>query len=382
MSRGIYLDNNATTHFTPYVKQRLHEAVEADLGNPESPHSDGESARRAVAAARTQIADTLNVEDRSVIFTGSGSESNSQAILSLIPRPVADSPLRILTSDLEHSSVLAALGFLEATGVDVVKVRVTPEGVIDLDDVQRKVADGCVALVVQWANAETGVIQPIGEISSLARGVGARLHVDAAQAYGRIPLDLNSCGINTLTVTAHKIHGPKGIAALYCEAGTAISPVIYGGQQEHGLRGGTHNTVGICGFSAAVTERFADFGRQTERLRELRDEFEGAVTERLPSAIVRGRAVSRVPNTSSITFPDADGSAMVAWLDANGLLCSQTSACRSRRPEPSPVLTAMGLDEAEAYSTVRFSVSVLNEPYEMPMAADLVRRAYDHAREA
>ena len=380
MTKRIYLDNNATTHLTPAVRKALHEVIDIDPGNPESAHSDGDAGRETIAAARLRIAEALNAQDDQIIFTSSGSESNSYAIRTAMRLIDGRAGSRVLTSDLEHSSIVSGLAELEQLGAEVVRIPVEANGLIDVETLQRECTHGCAAVFVQWANNETGVIQPVQAISDVVRKHGAHLHIDAAQAFGRIPIDLETTICTTLTLTAHKIHGPKGIGVLFGEAPRRMSPVIYGGQQEHGVRGGTHNTIGIRGLAAAVEERFADFESATIKLQSLRDRLEAAVTERNGAVRVQGVEVPRVPNTTCMTFPRVDGTKMVAWLDAHGLQCSQTSACRSRRPEPSAVLRAMGVTEEDAYSTLRFSVSVLNEESEMDMAADLISRAYSKSR--
>ena len=380
MTTRIYLDNNATTHLTPAVKAALHEVIDSDPGNPECAHSDGDVGRKIVSAARLRIADTLNAQDDQIIFTGSGSESNSHAIQSVVRMISGRVGSRVLTSDLEHSSIVSGLVELERLGIEVVRLPVDSNGQIDVEALVRECNHGCAAILVQWANNETGVIQPVQAIGDIARKRGLYLHIDAAQAFGRTPIDLDTTACTTLTLTAHKIHGPKGIAALYFEAPKRIAPVIYGGQQEYGIRGGTHNTIGIHGLGAATKERFADFESATMKLRFLRDRLEGLVTDRVRGTRVQGADAPRVPNTTCLTFPGADGTRMVTWLDAHGLQCSQTSACRSRRPEPSAVLRAMGVTEDDAYSTLRFSVSVLNNTLEMDIAADLISRAYKESR--
>jgi cysteine desulfurase len=374
--RGIFLDNNATTHLTPAVKDAVHAFVDEDPGNPESPHSDGSKALALVSDCRFSVASALNAQDDQIIFTGSGSESNTYAVAAAAARAGSSERLKVLTSDLEHSSIAAALTNLERKGAEVVKCPVTRDGIVDIRRLETLLKEGFDAIFVQWANNETGAIQPIEEIGGLARHTRTYFHVDAAQAFGRIPIDVEAAQCDSLTITAHKIHGPKGIAALFAESVSKLPVVVFGGQQERGVRGGTHNTIGICGLWSALQERFSDFEGATEKLRSLRDQLEGRVQELVPAATVQSAGVARVPNTTCITFPNADGMQMVGRLDAHGVQCSQTSACRSRRPEPSAVLTAMGLSEELAYGTLRFAVSVMNTEEEIERAAILIGRAF------
>jgi cysteine desulfurase len=376
MNQQIYLDNNATTHLSPLVKEKLHDFIEADPANPESAHSAGEIARRYVAQSRMQIAETLNVEEAQVIFTGSGSESNTYAIERLHKFLTDTKRLHVVCSSLEHSSLSKGFESLESRGAKIDYIATDCRGVIDLDDAGAKISKGCDSVVVQWANNETGAIQPVQELSNLARSAGVLFHVDAAQAYGRTRIDLETLCISSLTITGHKLHGPKGIGVLFAEAPRELWPVVYGGQQEYGIRGGTHNMSGIVGMAAAVSERFNHFDSHIGKLCTLRDQFENGVKDLVVGSVVQSFKVDRVPNTTCITFPDADGAALVAWLDAHGVICSQTSACRSRRPEPSEILTAMGLTEKDAYSTIRFSMSVQNTSEEIDRAITIVGRGY------
>lgn len=380
MTKRIYLDNNATTHLTPHVRAALHEVIDVDPGNPESAHSDGDVGRKIVSAARLRIAEALNAQDDQIIFTGSGSESNSNAVQTVLRLIKGQDGARVLTSDLEHSSIVSGLSDLERRGIEVVRLPVEANGVIDVDALVRECDHGCAAIFLQWANNETGVVQPVQTIGDIAKERELYFHIDAAQAFGRELIDVDVTHCTSLTLTAHKIHGPKGVAVLYSEVPKRIAPIIYGGQQEYGIRGGTHNTIGVRGLDAATEERFDDFDSATTKLRSLRDRLENLVIDRMPGVRIQGADAPRVVNTTCLTFPGADGTKMIAWLDAHGLQCSQSSACRSRRPEPSAVLRAMGVTADDAYSTIRFSVSVLNEIPEMDTASELISRAYNESR--
>jgi len=373
---SIYLDNNATTHLSTSVKHRLHDVINLSPGNPESPHSDGEYARSIIETCRLQIAETLNAQDDQIIFTGSGSESNSFIINDLNNQLMKRGTLRILTSELEHSSLQSGFNALRHNGADIVYIPITPLGIVDLKILREEMKNGADCLVFQWVNSITGIVQPIESIAKLANEESATLHVDAAQAYGRFPIDVETITFDSLTITCHKIHGPQGVAALFLRKPQSYGSFVLGGQQEKGLRGGTHNVIGIAGFGQAVKDRFDSIDNICEKILSLRKTFEELLLETIPEIIIQGKSVQRVINTACVTFPEADGLALMAALDQEGIICSQTSACRSRKPEPSPALTAMGLSEEDAYATLRFSLSQINTYEEISEAVQIISRIF------
>jgi cysteine desulfurase len=251
-------------------------------------------------------------------------------------------------------------------------------GVVDLKALREEVRKGADSFVFQWVNSITGIIQPIESIAQLANEVSATLHVDAAQAYGRFKIDVETISFDSLTITAHKIHGPQGSAALFLRKPQNYEAFVFGGQQENGLRGGTHNVIGIAGFGQAVEDRFVSFKNVYQRILRIRNAFEELLLEAIPEVTIQGKREKRVINTSCITFPGADGIALMAAFDQEGLICSQTSACRSRKPEPSPALKAMGLSEEEAYATLRFSMSQLNTFKEVSEAVNIITQVYQN----
>lgn len=254
------------------------------------------------------------------------------------------------------------------------------DGVVNLEALAAELEEGLDIVSVQWASGETGVVQPVREIAKLCRAKGTVFHTDAAQAFGRVPLDLNGSGIGLATLSAHKVHGPLGIGALWIRDGRLVAPSMLGGGQQEGLRSGTENVPGAAGFAAACQMRAAHFEEDVRRMAELRDRFERAVLRSVPDTAVNGEASARLCNTTSIRFRGIEGQALVANLDRAGIMCSQTSACSSGRPEPSRTLLAMGLSEAEAWSTVRFSFSAMNTVDEADAAASEVTSAVARLR--
>lgn len=361
----IYLDHNATTPVLPEVAHRMAEVTAMGPLNPSSPHRGGDAARDVLDASRESVAALLGCDPERLYFTGSGTEANN-AVLRHGAYGGA-----ILTTEIEHSSVIASAESLGETGVPVRFMQVSRAGRVEPEAVEemleRTVADGPVGLVsVQWVNNETGVIQPIEEILEICQRQGVPLHVDAAQAVGKLPIDLAALPVDFLSMTGHKIHAPAGVGALFARA--PIRPWMPGGDQERGHRGGTENLIGIAGLGAAAEARRRQFPTVTEKLFALRNRLESPLLKEFPWLKVNGDRDARIGNTSNIHFVGLDGQAVMAQLDVAGICVSQSSACTSHKPTPSYVLAAMGLSESEAFSSVRFSVGETNTEDEIDQA--------------
>lgn len=359
-----YFDNNATTIASPQVVASMVEVLRDDFGNPSSIHSAGDRARDKIRDARTQVAELIGARPDQITFTSGGTEANNLVLTS-----AAQAFDRILTTAVEHSSVLTMIDPLRASGVEVDVLPVDSTGLVDLDRLEESLNKGARFASIQWANNETGVIQPISEIAQLCRRRGALLHCDAAQAVGKIPVDFDSLPIDFLTLTAHKFNGPQGVGAVVSKDPSFLHPMLFGGPQEEGLRPGTENVAGIVGLGTAARVRRETFLDANSRMQRLRDQFEQLIRDRLPDVHTNGGGANRIGNTSNLLFGNVDGQALVARLDQHGIRCSQSSACTNQRPEPSYVLRAMGLTEDEAYSSVRFSFGVYNTPEEVRSAA-------------
>lgn len=373
----IYLDNNATAPIAPWVRKAVEEYLDDPGANASSPHAAGETALRWLESARLTIADALNVEDRQLVFTSSGTESNDTVL-----RSAADSLSGgrnvIVTTSAEHASILSTCDVLRASGVQIRTLPVDRCGLVDTSAVQEIVDQRCALVSVQWVNNETGVIQPIKEIVKHARSVGAFMHTDAAQAVGRFPVDLEDADVDFATITGHKLHGPGGTGALFAKNPKSLIPFLTGGDQESGIRAGTHNLIGIVGFAAALRNRVEHLSEHIEHMRRCRDLFETELRERVSRLTIVGNTDSRVCNTSNVIFPEIeDGQAFFARIVDSGVACSQASACHSQRPEPSYVLRAMGFNENEAFRAIRFSFSVLNTEAEAISAAERVADLWD-----
>lgn len=365
----IYLDANATTAVSAAVRVAVDSIFDEGPLNPSSPHQAGSNAKNRLEAARQAIADALGgVSFENVFFTSGGTEANNLVIRGFDRLHGT----RVYCTAVEHASVIGPVS--ESTSPTVLAVG--QDGILDLPRALSEIGDngaGKTLACIQAANSETGIVQPLQEIIAAMCGADdIFIMVDAAQAFGRIPIDLG--GIDALTFSGHKLHGPPGTGFLYLSDRLleVLPPILIGGGQESGVRPGTQNVAGACGLAVAVTERMASFDTDVSKLRNLRDRLEEGILQLVPSAKVVGYSSHRVPNTSNIMFSGLDALAVLARLDAAGVLCSTGSACSSARPQGSPVLKAMGLSEREASSCLRFSVSVANTVGEVDEAARII----------
>jgi len=349
------LDNNATTPLDPAVLEAMIETLAGDLGNPSSLHRDGRAAARLIEAARERTAALIGADAEEIVFTSGATEACVAAIRS----GVAANPERraLVVSAIEHPAVAVAARRAEEAGIELRQVGVTPGGVLDLNALDAALDEtvGCVS--VMWVNNETGVVQPVAEIARRARAAGALFHTDATQAAGRIPVRVREVGVDMLSLSAHKFHGPQGVGALFVRDGVPFRPLLVGGRQERGRRAGTENTAAIVGLGVAAERARAFLGDDRGSIGVLRDRLEAAVLKDVPGAIVLGDRRARVDNTLVVAFPGADGEALLVFLDRAGVAASSGSACSAGSTEPSRVLTAMGIDREIAVTAVRFSLS-------------------------
>lgn len=369
--KEIYLDNNASSRPLPEVVAAVSEAL-GRAGNPSSPHGAGRVAREIIESSRRDVASFVGADPEGLIFTSSGTEANNMALLS-----IADGRgrARVVTTSVEHSSVLKMCSRLEITGAEVVRVGVDGSGIVDMEELEKQIAAGADMVSVQWVNNETGVIQDTALVAEMCRKSGAAFHTDAAQTPGKIPVDTAALGADFVTFTGHKFNAPQGCGAIAAKDRLGLSQMMFGGFQEGGFRPGTENVAGIAGMGAAARTRGKTAGADMERTRAMRDAFEEKVLETVPGATVNGAGANRAPNTASIAFRGADGAKMTAVLDSLGLRCSQGSACTAFDPSPSYVLTAMGLSREDAASSIRFSFGVDNPDDDALLAAEMVARA-------
>ena len=353
MSARVYLDWNATTPLRPEARVAM--AAAWDLaGNPSSVHAEGRQARRLVEEARAAVAAAVGALPRNVVFTSSGTEANALALAPGLRIGARGPVQRLLVSAVEHASVLAGGRF---TPEALARIAVTRSGVIDLDDLRGQLASGPPALVsIMAANNETGALQPVHEAAEIIHEAGGLLHIDAIQAFGKIPCDINVMVADLATLSAHKIGGPKGVAALVVTEGlTGLEPLLRGGGQELGRRAGTENVAGIAGFGAAVKAAMATRDAEGVRIKLLRDRLERGLRQS-EGLILFSEEVARLPNTTLFTAPGLKAETAVIGFDLDGIAVSSGSACSSGKVQPSHVLQAMGFADQMAQGAVRLSL--------------------------
>ena len=354
----IYFDNNATTQALPEVIESVARAMADGYGNPSSVHSAGGRARALIQEAREHVAALLRTSPADVVFTSGATEANNLVLQSLLGQDFAG--YRLVTSSVEHSSVLATADYLRSRGVEVVVLSVDGHGLVDPEVMVRAIEPGRTLVSIQWASNETGAIQPIEELAERARAAGALVHTDAVQAVGKISTNLATLPIDFLSLSGHKLHGPLGAGALVGPGVRRLQPLAYGGSQEGSLRPGTENVPAIVGLGRAFELRAHRFTLVSEQTKRLRERFESRLIEKGLVAGINSGGAPRLPNTSNVRFAGIDGEALTIRLDQVGVCCSQSSACTNQKPEPSYVLRAMGLSETEAYSSIRFGFSEMN----------------------
>jgi cysteine desulfurase NifS len=354
-ARRVYLDNNATTTPHPSVVEAMLPFLGAASGNPSSLHSGGVEARAALEDARRQVASLVGTRARRIVFTGSGSEADNLAIkgVALARR---DHGRHIVTTRVEHPAVLQAAAHLEREGFQVTYLGVDRDGLVDPEELEAALTDRTILVSVMMANNEVGTIQSIPVLSALARRVGALFHTDAVQAVGRVPVDVEALGVDLLSLSGHKMHGPKGVGALYVRKGVAVEPIIHGGKQEGSLRAGTENVPAIVGLGRAA-ELARGAMDQAGRIRALRDRLHAGIRQLVPDARLNGHEARRLPNTLNLTLPGLRGESLVLALDRHGIALSSGSACKAGSPDPTHVLMAMGRTPEEAHCAIRLSLS-------------------------
>ncbi|MGL4400483.1 MAG: cysteine desulfurase family protein [Luteolibacter sp.] len=366
----IYLDANATTPLAPEVLEAMLPWLRDGFANPSGSYAAAKSARRAIDRAREQVAGLIGAQPGEIVFTGGGTESVNTALFSL--DRLAGQGTAVVSA-IEHSAVLR---WVDGQAREVVRVSVGTDGRLLIEQFKR-VLDSAAYISLMTANNETGVVQPLGEVVELARKRGLPIHSDAIQAAGKIPLDVKELGVDFLSLSAHKFHGPKGVGALFVREGLRFDPLFQGGGQEQGRRSGTENVAGIVGMGAA-----AEWVLKTpdSNLRSMRDAFEAIVLREISGISVNGDVDHRLANTSHLSFDRCDAAGLLILLDEAGVACSAGSACMTGKQKPSHVQLAMGIPEARAKSSLRFSFSRLNTLDEAVTAAEILKRVVEKLR--
>lgn len=353
----IYLDHNATTPLHSRVLEAMRPWLSENFGNASSIHAEGRAARVAVDEARSQVAGLLNASEREIYFTGSGTESNNLGVLGIAESRSSKNKTHLITSSVEHHAILRPMQRLAGRGWELTLLPADRYGCVDPDDLRRSIRPGKTALVsIIAANNEVGTTQPIEALGAICREFGVPFHLDAVQAVGRVPLDLRRLPVDLLSVSAHKLYGPKGMGALYLRRGITIEPQIAGGGQERGLRSGTENVAGIVGFGEACVLARKHREEHCSKQLELRDALYRGLSGRIKGVHLNGHPTERLCNTLNLSFEGVEGEAVLLNLDLEGIAVSSGSACASGSLEPSHVLTAMGVPAELAQSSVRFSL--------------------------
>lgn len=359
----IYLDYAATTPIVPNVLKAMLPYLKKDFGNPSSIHYFGQKALGAVDDARKKVADFLKSDSQEIIFTGSATEANNLAIFGVLEAAKIEKP-HIITSQIEHQAVLEPCKELEKEGVKVTYLPVDKEGLVKVSDFEKAIEKNTVLVSIIYANNEIGTVQPIAEIGQLIKKINLSnehstiyFHTDAVQAANYLDCDVEKLGVDLLTLSSHKIYGPKGVGTLFVKKNTAIKPLIQGGGHERGLRSGTENVAGIVGLAAAIEEiKNPKTKIQNIKTRQLRDKIIKTMFKIIPDLRLNGSQVNRLPNNANFSFRGAEGEAMVIALDQKGIAVSTGSACSSKSLEPSHVLLALGLSEEEAHGSLRITL--------------------------
>ena len=359
MSR-VYLDHNATTPVAPEVADRMDRAARDLWGNASSVHHFGQQAKAAVDDARSQVAALLGGEASEIIFTASGTESDNFAIRGAAEALEPTGRRHLIASAIEHEAVLNTLKALARRGWRVTLLPVGQSGVVDPEALGEAITDDTAIVSVMHANNEIGTIQPIAELAAIAKAHGALVHTDAVQTAGKVPIDVKRLGVDLLSISGHKLYGPKGVGALWLRKTVRLMPFVTGGRQERNRRAGTENVPGIVGLGAAADRARAKLGAEAARLETLRDRLEQGILDAVPGSERNGAARPRVANTANLSFARIESESLLIGLDLEGLAVSSGSACSSGTLEPSHVLKAMGLPHARTLSSIRFSLGESN----------------------
>jgi len=375
----IYLDYNATTPVDRAVLVAMLPYFAENFGNANSIHSSGQCGRSAVDAARDSVAALIGAKAAEVVFTSGGTEADNLALFGCVMAS-NQSRKHVITTAIEHHAVLNAAQALEKQGIDVTYVSVGSDGVVDPQDIRRELQPETILISVMHANNELGTIQPIEEIGRIAAEADVYFHCDAVQSAGKMPLDVNRLGVDLLSVSAHKIYGPKGVGALYVRTGTPLEPQFYGGHHERDRRPGTENVPGIVGFGKAAELAKMNCETDAARVAVLRDHLEEMLTGSLGSVRVNGDRGRRIANTTNLAFAGAGGEALVIALDLQGISCSTGAACSSGAVEPSHVLLAIGLTADEARSSLRFSLGRATTSDEIDRAIAIIPPTVERLR--
>jgi len=374
----IYLDNNATTQLDPAVIEEMLPFLTTYYGNPSSGYQFGSQVRGAIETARERVADLLGCMPSEIVFTSCGTESNNTALNAALLLDLARR--HIVTTAVEHSAIHKHCEQLVERGCEVTVVSVDQDGNLDLEELEHAIRPETAIISAMWANNETGVILPVEKIAELARAQGVLFHTDAVQAVGKVPIRLSDSAINFLSLSAHKLHGPKGVGALYLNRRSAFRSMLFGGGQENNRRAGTENVASIVALGKAAELALETMEEEQVRVRSMRDRFEETLLGKIPEASANGDREARLPNTSSLSFAGIESEGALLLLDRQKVCCSAGSACQTGSLQGSHVLRAMNLGEDAIRGSLRFSFGRFNTEAEVDEALEIVPRVVSKLR--
>ncbi len=354
MNNKVYLDYNATTPLDPGVLEFMLPYMKDIYGNPSSVHSFGGYSKAALDNARERVANLIGARQKEICFTSGGSESNNLAIKG-VAHAMRDKGRHIITTQAEHASVLQTCRHLESVGYTITYLPLGRDGMLDINELRDSITDETILVSIIYANNETGVISPLEKIAGITKDKGVLLHTDAVQVIGKMNIDLNKLPVDLLSLSSHKIYGPKGAGALYIRKGVNIIPLVHGGGQERGMRSGTENVPAIAGFGKASELIKVQIDAESIRLKELRERLFKGIVDNIEDVTLNGHIENRLSNTLNLSFDDTEGESLVMNLDIEGIAVSTGSACSEGNVDPSHVLLAMGLTKEQAVSSLRFS---------------------------
>lgn len=375
----IYLDNSATTPLNEEVLKEMEPYFCEYFGNPSTLYSLGQKSKEALEKARKRVANAINAKPEEIIFTSGGSESDNLAIKGIAFKN-QDKGKHIITSEIEHPAVKETLVFLESIGFEVTYLPVYGDGIIKIEDLKKAIRDDTILITVMHANNEIGTIQPIAEIGKVAKEKGIIFHTDAVQTFGKIPVDVEELGVDLLSLSSHKIYGPKGVGALYIRKNTRLVPQIHGGGQERGLRSGTENIPGIVGFGKAAEMAGENQKKDYDYLIQIRDGIIDKVLEEIPASYLNGDKEKRLPNIINFRFSAIEGESLILLLDAKGINSSTGSACSSKNLKASPILKALGLEDVDVHGSLRLSLGLENSIEDVDVVVEAIRESVETLR--
>ncbi len=376
----MYLDNSATTQVSEEVFEEMKPYFMEEFGNPSTLYKIGRESKKALDLARQRVADAINAKPDEIIFTSGGSESDNLAIKGIAFK-FLNQGKHIITTEIEHPAVKDTLKFLESFDFKVTYLPVYENGIIKIEDLKEAITPETVLITIMHGNNEIGTIQPIEEIGKIAREKGIIFHTDAVQTFGKIEVDVEKLNVDLLSLSSHKINGPKGVGAIYIKKGVRLVPLIHGGGQERGIRSGTENVPGIVGFGKACELAASQLDEHYEKLASIRDELIEKVLTTIPEAYLNGDEEKRLPNVVNFRFKAIEGESLILLLDAKGYQASTGSACSSNKLEASPVLTSLGLDPVDVHGSLRVSLAPESDEFDVDEFVATIQEAVARLRE-